>query len=85
MKVLGSSRNKWSYCFENFNIWWILFIKYSIYNIILRIEMSIVNSKIIFVKKQKQTLAVFTLETDYSCEMGYLFDNSRQIGNMEWF
>ena len=43
--------------------------------------MSIVNSKIIFVKKQKQTLAVFTLETDYSCEMGYPFDNSRQIGN----
>ena len=47
--------------------------------------MSIVNSKIIFVKKQKQTLAVFTLETDYSCEMGYPFDNSLQIGNMEWF
>ena len=62
--------------------------------------MSIVNSKIIFVKKQKQTrerptqgrrggggtfiiteMAVFTLATDYSCEMGYLFDNSRQIGN----
>ena len=66
--------------------------------------MSIVNLKIIFVKKQKQTLerptpgreragggggaafiitemAVFTLETDYSCEIGYLFDNSRQIGN----
>ena len=64
---------------KNFNIWWILFIKYSISNIILRIEMSIVNSRIIFVKKQKQTLAVFTLE------MGYLFDNSRQIGNMEWF
>ena len=26
-------------------------------------------------------MAVFTLATDYSCEMGYLFDNSRQIGN----
>ena len=40
----------------NFNIWLIiLFIKYSISNIILRIEMSIVNLKIIFVKKQKQT------------------------------
>ena len=49
--------------------------------------MSIVNLKIIFVKKQKQTrkrppqgpsaifiiteMAVFTLETDYSCETGY--------------
>ena len=61
--------------------------------------MSLVNLKIMFVKKQKQTrerptpgrgrgaafiiteMAVFTLETDYSCEMGYLFDNSRQIGN----
>ena len=27
-------------------------------------------------------MAVFILETDYSCEMGYWFDNSRQIGNM---
>ena len=26
-------------------------------------------------------MAVFTPETDYSCEVGYLFDNSRQIGN----
>ena len=57
--------------------------------------MSIVNLKIIFVKKQKQTrerptqgrgatfiiteMAVFTLETDYSCETGYPFDDSRQI------
>ena len=48
-------------------------------------------------KKQKQTrerstqgrgansfiteMAVFTLETDHSCETGYPFDNSRQIGN----
>ena len=63
----------------------------------LRIEMSIVNLKIIFVKKQKQTrerptqgrgatfiiteMAVFTLEKDYSCEMGYPFDDLRQIGN----
>ena len=78
-------------------------IKYSISNIILRIEMLIVNLKIIFVKKQKQTpgrptqgrgggggggrhsfiteMAVFSLdmlETDYSCETGYPFDNSRQ-------
>ena len=60
--------------------------------------MSIVNLKIIFVKKQKQTdanaqlkararhsfiteMAVFTLEADYSGEMGYPFDNSCQIGN----
>ena len=52
--------------------------------------MSIVNLKIIFVKKQKQTrglstqdtkMAVFTLETDYSWEVGYSFENSRQIGN----
>ena len=59
--------------------------------------MSIVNLKIIFVKKQKQTrkrptqgrgakfivteMAVFTLETDYSCETGYPFDDSRQIGD----
>ena len=59
--------------------------------------MSIVNLKIIFVKKQKRTrkrptqgrgatfiiteMAVFTLETDYSCKTGYPFDNSRQIGN----
>ena len=63
----------------------------------LRIEMSIVNLKIIFVKKQKQTrerptqgrgatfiiteMAVFTLEKDYSCETGYPFDDSRQIGD----
>ena len=69
-----------------------LFIKYSISNIILHIEMSIVNLKIIFVKKQKQTrecptqgrgatfitteMAVFTLEKDYSCETGYPFDYS---------
>ena len=49
----------------------------------------------IFVKKQKQTRerptqgrdatfiitekAVFTLEKDYSCEIGYPFDDSRQI------
>ena len=25
--------------------------------------------------------AVFTLETDYSCETSYPFDDSRQIGN----
>ena len=59
--------------------------------------MSILNLKIIFVEKQKRTrqrptqgrgatfviteMAVFTLETDYSCEMGYPFDDSRQIGN----
>ena len=59
--------------------------------------MSIVNLKIIFEKKQKRTrkrptqglgatfiiteMAVFTLEKDYSCEMGYPFDDSRQIGN----
>ena len=59
--------------------------------------MSIVNLKIIFVKKHKQTrkrptqgqgvtfiiteMAVFTLKTDYSCETGYPFDVSRQIGN----
>ena len=56
--------------------------------------MSIVNLKIIFVKKQKQTrerptqgwgatftiseMAVFTLERDYSCQTGYPFDDSRQ-------
>ena len=59
--------------------------------------MSIVNLKIIFVKKQKQIrkcstqgrgatliiteMAVFTLEKDYSCGTGYPFDDSRQIGN----
>ena len=26
-------------------------------------------------------MAVFILATDYLCEMGYPFDNSRQIGN----
>ena len=73
------------------------FFKYFTSNIILHIEMSIVNLKIIFVKKQKQTrerptqgrgatfiiteMAVFTLEKDYSCETGYPFDDSRQIGN----
>ena len=56
-----------------------------------------VNLKVIFVKKQKQTrkrptqgrgatfiitlIAVFTLEKDYSCETGYPFDDSRQIGS----
>ena len=59
--------------------------------------MSIVNLKIVFVKKQRQTrerptqgggatfiiteMSVFTLKKDYSCEMGYLFDDSREIGN----
>ena len=60
--------------------------------------MSIVNLKVICVKKQKRTrkrpiqgrastfiliteMAVFTLETDYSCETGYPFVDSRQIGN----
>ena len=59
--------------------------------------MSIVNLKIIFVKKQKQTregptqgrgatlsireMVVFTLKKDYSCETGHPFDDSRQIGN----
>ena len=59
--------------------------------------MSIVHLKIIFVKKQQRTrkrltkgrgatfiiteMAVFTLETDYSCETGYPFDDSRQVGN----
>ena len=59
--------------------------------------MSIVNLKIIFVKKKKQTrkrttqgrgatfiiteMAVFTLEKDYLCETGYPFDDSRQIGS----
>ena len=59
--------------------------------------MSIVNLKIIFVKKLKHTrerltqdrgatfitteMVVFTLQTDYSCETGYPFDDSRQIGN----
>ena len=26
-------------------------------------------------------MAVFTLEKDFSCETGYPFDDSRQIGN----
>ena len=30
-------------------------------------------------------MAVFTLEKDYSCETGYPFDDSRQIGNMSLF
>ena len=103
IKVLGSSRDKIKLFLlkklvKDFNIWWIiLFIKYSIFHIILRIEMSVVNFKIIFVKKQKQTrerptqgrggtfiiteMAVFTLPTNYSGEMGYPFDNSHQIGN----
>ena len=50
-------------------------------------------------KKQKQTreratqgrgatfiiteMAVFTQEKDYSCETGYPFDDSRQIGNIQ--
>ena len=62
--------------------------------------MSIVNLKIISVKKQKQTrerptqgrgatliiteMAVFTLEKDYSCKTGYPFDDSRQIGNTSY-
>ena len=69
------------------------FYKVFLFNIILHIEMSIVNLKIIFVKKQsthvnaqlkvgtRTEMAVFTLETDYSCETGYPFDDSRQIGN----
>ena len=95
IKVFGSSRDE---------IWNILtfdrsyiFIDYSTSNIILHIEMSIVNLKIIFVKKQKQTrerptqgrgatfiiaeMAVFTLEKVCSCETGYPCDDSCQIGN----
>ena len=68
-------------------------IKYSISNIILRIEMSIVNLKIIFVKKQKQTRGCPTqgrgggrhsFITEMAVfpldmlETGYPFDNSRQ-------
>ena len=30
-------------------------------------------------------MAVFTLTTDYSCETGYPFDDSRQIGNTPQF
>ena len=72
-------------------------MKYFTSTIILYIEMSIVNLKIIFAKKQKRTrkrptqgrgatsiiteMAVFTLETDYPCETGYPFDDSLQIGN----
>ena len=72
-------------------------MKYFTSNIILYIEMSIINLKIIFVKKQKRTgkrptqgrgatfivteMAVFILKTDYSCEAGYPFDDSRQVGN----
>ena len=61
IKVWGSSRGKIKLFLskklvKDFNIWWIiLFIKYYIFHIILRIEMSVVNFKIIFVKKQKQT------------------------------
>ena len=74
-----------------------LFMKYCTSDVILHIEMSIVILKIIFVRKQTQTrerptqgrgttfiiteMAVFTLEKDYSCETGYPFDDSRQIGN----
>ena len=58
--------------------------------------MSIVNLKIIFeiakAARERPTLgrgatfiitemAVLTLEKDYSCETGYPFDDSRQIGN----
>ena len=74
-----------------------LFIKYSISNIILRMEMSMSIVKIIFGKSKSRhpnaqlkveardsfirEMAVFILETDCSCEMGYTFDNSHQIGN----
>ena len=73
------------------------FIKYSTSNIILHIEMSKVNSKIIFVKKQKHDTRTlksrpgrdihynrngrFHIREGLSCEMGYPFDDSRQIGN----
>ena len=30
-------------------------------------------------------MAIFTLEKDYSCETGYPFDDSRQIGNTSKF
>ena len=53
--------------------------------------MSIINLNIIFVKKKKQTReratqglgAIFITEmavfTDYSCETGYLFDDSSHV------
>ena len=59
--------------------------------------MPIVNLKIICVKSKSRhanaqlkagarhsfitEMAIFTLETDYSCEKGYPFGNSSQIGN----
>ena len=79
IKVLGSSRDKMKLFF------------------FLRVEMSIVSLKITFVKKQTRErptqgrgrgghsfiteMTVFTQETDYSCETGYPFDNSLQVGN----
>ena len=70
----------------------VLFIKYSTSNIILHIEMS--NNLCEKAKHTRERpnqgrgatlitteMAVFTLETeDYSCETGYPFDDSRQIG-----
>ena len=45
--------------------------------------MSIVNLKIIRAEARHSfitVMAVFTLDADYSCETGYPFDDSRQIG-----
>ena len=66
----------------------ILSIKYCTSSIILRKEVPKVNLKH---ESQSQDqgrdipfiteMAVFTLETDDSCETGYPFDNSRQISN----
>ena len=82
--------------------WWLLRLSAKILAL-LRLSVNffqlrlIVNLKIIFVKKQKQTrerptqgrgatfiiteMAVFTLEKYYSCETCYPLDDSRQVGN----
>ena len=59
-------------------------MKYFTSNISLYIELSIVNlKKRLFnnLCEKAKAEAVFTLETDYSCETSYPFDDSRQIGN----
>ena len=84
IKAFRSSRDEISYSIENFS--YLIdhtFIKYSTSNIILHIEMPIVSRHAN--AQLKAGARHSTLETAYSCETGYPFDDSRQIGNTSQF
>ena len=85
MKVFGSFRNETSYSFEKFlhlidhTFFKVLHFQY--YFTHRNVNSQFKNNlceKVTFITTE---MSVFTLGTDYSCETGYPFDDSRQIGN----